>query len=88
MLCLIFSNPKINHFIEVFEGFFPFILPNLQFSESDSKILPTNLQVCTPPSLQSTRVVDKIYNFFILKVVDSTMKNSPNLQPTIYDPPS
>ena len=28
----------------------------------------------------------QIYKFFILKVVDSTMENSQNLQPTIYDP--
>ena len=41
------------------------------------------------PNLQSTSLVSKnvIYNIGTLEVIDSTMNNSQNLQPTIYDPP-
>ena len=30
----------------------------------------------------------QIYSYLILKIVDSTMENTQNLQPTKYDPPS
>ena len=53
-----------------------------------AKKLPTNLKIFAHPNLQSTSLVSKnvIYNIGTLEVIDSTMNNSQNLQPTIYDP--
>ena len=56
-----------------------------------AKKLPTNLQLFAHPNLQTTSLVIKNVNYksttWTLEVVDSTMKNSLYLQPTIYDPP-
>ena len=79
---LLFSdnNPIKHHnqqFLEVSVWICPFVWPNLQ-------ILPPDLQLYMPLSLQSTRLLQDC--FFMLKVVDSTRVNSQKLQPTIVDP--